>query len=395
MNSSVRSSRHHCIPCYTCAMLPTIQIQTPPDVIDLGRGDPALVNLPLGLIHESAQLRLSGSDNSFLQYGTEQGDGYFRRALAEYLTSGYGFTVRPENLFISNGISSALDLTCTLFTQAGDTIFVEEPSYFLALKIFADHNLNVVTMDTDENGLIPAALEEKLTESRPKFLYLIPSFHNPTGHTISQERRDSIVALAKEHDFLIVADEVYHFLNYGSQVFKPMAFYTESEHVISLGSFSKILAPGLRLGWLQAHQNIIQRFTSCGLLDSGGGMNPFTSAIVRGILESGGLEKNIGKLRQLYQSQVMAMDEALRLHLPEAAYEIPRGGYFIWLRLPATINASELRKKAAAFKVDFRPGTLFSSRDGLENYMRLCFVHYETNEIKEGILRLKNCLTSN
>lgn len=120
-------------------MLPTTQIQTPPDVIDLGRGDPSLSNLPLDLIHQSAQARLAGSDNSFLQYGTEQGDGYFRRALADFLTRGYGFDVQPESLFVTTGISTALDLTCTLFTQAGDTIFVEEPSYFLALKIFADH----------------------------------------------------------------------------------------------------------------------------------------------------------------------------------------------------------------------------------------------------------------
>jgi 2-aminoadipate transaminase len=376
-------------------MLPTIQIQTPPDVIDLGRGDPSLANLPLELIHESAQARLTGQDNSFLQYGTEQGDGYFRNALAVFLTRGYGFDVMPENLFITNGISSALDLTCTLFTQAGDTIFVEEPSYFLALKIFADHRLNVIALETDENGLIPASLEEKLSESRPKFLYLISSFHNPTGHTLPQERRAKIVELAKEHHFLIIADEVYHFLNYGSNTFKPFAYYADTDvgNIISLSSFSKILAPGLRLGWLQAQPNIIQRFGACGLLDSGGGMNPFTSALVREVIESGGLEKNIERLKQMYQNQASAMDEALRLYFPEARYEIPQGGYFFWVRFPDPINTSELRNKVPAFKVDFRPGALFSSRNGLKNYMRLCFIHYEVEEIKEGVRRLKECLT--
>ena len=376
-------------------MLSTVQIQTPPDVIDLGRGDPSLAYLPLDMIRESAQVRLMENDNSFLQYGAEQGDGHFLVALANFLTSGYGFGIKPENLFITNGISKALDLICTLCTQAGDTIFVEEPSYFLALKIFEDHRLNVVTIETDENGLDLASLEEKLAESRPKFLYLIPSFHNPSGRTLSPERRDRLAQLAKEHDFLIVADEVYHFLKYGSQIFKPLAFYTDSENVISLGSFSKILAPGLRLGWLQAHPNIIKRFTSCGLMDSGGGMNPFTSAMVRGILESGGLEKNIGKLRQIYQNQASVMDEALRLHLPDAVYEIPQGGYFFWLSLPDPINTIELRKKAPAFKVDFRPGALFSSRNQLQNYMRLCFAHYDKAQIEEGILRLKECMAGN
>ena len=373
-------------------MLSTIQIQTPPGVIDLGRGDPPLSLLPLDLIRESAQIRLSGNDNSFLQYGTEQGDGYLLLALSNFLTKNYGFNVQPENLFITNGISNALDLICTLCTQAGDTVLVEEPSYFLALRIFADHHLNVVSIDTDENGLIPASLEEKLSESRPQFLYLIPSFHNPTGYSLSQERRERVVQLAKEHDLLIVADEVYHFLNYGSQPFTPIAFHTDAKNVISLGSFSKILAPGLRLGWLQAHPDVIKRFAACGLLDSGGGMNPFTSAVVRGVIESGGLENNIGKLRHIYQNQVAAMDEALRLHLRDAVYKVPQGGYFFWVRLNDRVNASELRKKVSTFKVDFRPGALFSSRNGLENYMRLCFIHYEVDDIQEGILRLKECL---
>jgi len=373
----------------------TTQIQTPPDVIDLGRGDPSLANLPLDLIYASVQERLSGSDNSFLQYGTEQGDGHFRSALARFLSKSYSFKVQPENLFITNGISNALDLTCSLFTQAGDTIFVEEPSYFLALKIFADHRLNVVTLDTDENGLIPASLEEKLADSRPKFLYLIPSFHNPTGRTLSQDRRNRIAELAREHDFLIVADEVYHFLNYGSQTFKPLAFYTDSENVISLGSLSKILAPGLRLGWLQAHPNLIRQFINCGLLDSGGGLNPFTSAMLLHLIESGGLENNISKLINGYQPRLEIMDTALRAELPELKYARPQGGYFFWLRLPENINSSELRKTAPAFKVDFRPGALFSSHNELENYIRLCFVHYEEDKIKEGVLRLKDCLQGN
>ena len=372
-------------------MLPITQIQTPSDVIDLGRGDPSLSNLPLDLIRKSAQARLLEDENSFLQYGAEQGDGHFLIALANFLTSGYGFDVQPENLFITNGVSKALDLICTLFTQAGDTIFVEEPSYFLALKIFGDHRLHVVTIDTDENGLVPASLAKKLAGSRPKILYLIPSFHNPSGRTLSPERRDQLAQLAKEHDFLIVADEVYHLLNYGSQAFKPLAFYTGSENVISLGSFSKILAPGLRLGWLQAHPNLIQRFAACGLLDSGGGLNPFTSAMTRDIIESDGLTNHIEKLKHIYQDQISIMDKMLRLHLPDAMYEIPQGGYFFWLNLP-NINTSELRKKAPAFKVDFRPGTLFSSRNELKNYMRLCFAHYNEAQIEEGILRLKECL---
>lgn len=374
--------------------LSTIQTQTPPDVIDLGLGDPSLLLLPLDLIRESAQTRLLQNDNSFLQYGAEQGDGYFRLTLANFLSKGYGFEAKPERLFVTNGISKALDLICTLFTQAGDTIFVEEPTYFLALRIFADHHLKVVSIDTDEDGLILESLEEKLAGYRPKFLYLIPTFHNPTSATLPQIRRDRLVQLAQEHDFIIAADEVYHLLGYTQTPPKSFAAYTDVENVISLGSFSKILAPGLRLGWLHAHPEKIKRFNTCGLLDSGGGLNPFTSAIVDEVIESGGLENNINKLVDIYRSRSKVMDTVLGQHLPDIEYSVPHGGYFFWLRLPEKLDAKELRTKAPAFKVDFRPGSLFSSMDGLKNYIRLCYAHYEEDKIEDGIVRLRQCLES-
>ena len=370
----------------------TIQNQVPPDVIDLGLGDPSLSILPLDLIREAAQARSSQKDNSFLQYGAEQGDGHFRLALANFLTKGYGFDVKSESIFVTNGISNALDLICTLFTKAGDTIFVEEPTYFLALRIFEDHHLKVISIDTDENGLVIESLEENLAEFHPKFLYLIPTFHNPTGATIPQERREKLVQLAKEHDFIIAADEVYHLLSYARKPPKSFAAYIGIENVISLGSFSKTLAPGLRLGWLQAHPEKIKRFNSCGLLDSGGGLNPFTSAIVGEVIKSGGLEANISKLINIYRSRLHVMDSALHQHLPDIEFSVPGGGYFFWLRLHEKIDAKELRKNAQFFKVDFRPGTLFSSKNGLKNQIRLCFVHYEEGDIQEGILRLKQCL---
>jgi 2-aminoadipate transaminase len=372
----------------------TIQNQVPADVIDLGLGDPSLSLLPLDLIREAAQFRLSQADNSFLQYGAEQGDGHFRVALAAFLSKGYGFDTAPESLFVTNGISKALDLICTLFTEAGDTIFVEEPTYFLALRIFADHRLNVISVDTDKNGLSIEALEEKLAEFQPKFLYLIPTFQNPTGSTLPQAQRERLVQLAKEYGFIIVADEVYQLLSYTQRPPKSFSAYVDVENVISLGSFSKILAPGLRLGWLQAHPDKIKRFNICGLLDSGGGMNPFTSAVVSAIIESGGLEDNVNKLVKIYGARLHIMKSALRQHLPELQYSVPEGGYFFWLRFPETTDARELRRHAQSYKVDFRPGTLFSSRDGLKNRMRLCFVHYGEEKIEEGILRLKQCLES-
>ncbi len=374
--------------------LQTVQINLPPDFIDLGRGDPALSLLPLDLLRRGAEVRFAEGDPSFLQYGTEQGDGRFRLALADFLSRGYGLDVRPENLFITNGISNGLDLICTLFTQSGDTIFVEEPSYFLALRIFTDHHLHVVSIDTDENGLIPASLRDHLAESRPKFLYLIPTFQNPTGHTLTQERRDELIQLAREYDFMILADEVYHFLKYTQKPPKPFAAYADDKNVISLGSFSKILAPGLRLGWVQAHPETLKLLVNCGLLDSGGGLNPFTSATVRGAIESGGLDQNIDKLVDVYRERVAFMDSCLRKYLPEFVYSIPRGGYFFWARLPNQLDAAELQKRAEPFRVGLRPGVRFSSRGELRDYIRLCFVFYESEQIEDGVRRLKQCIES-
>ena len=371
--------------------VPTSQIHIPEGMIDLGAGDPDFSLLPLGMLQRAAEACFAKGDPSFLQYGAEQGDGYFRLALAEFLSQGYGFPVDFDNLFVTNGISNALDLICAHFTSPGDTIFVEEPTYFLALRIFDDHDLCMVPIQTDENGLVIEALEEKLKEIQPKFLYTVPTFQNPGGFTLPQNRRDRLVQLSQGYDFLIVADEVYHFLNYSDQQIKPFAAYTDLQTVISLGSFSKILAPGLRLGWMQAHPKNIKHLTSRGVLDSGGGLNPFTSAIVRELIEAGDLEKNIAKLIDTYHLRLKAMDAALRSELPQAEFETPQGGFFLWVRLPG-MDGGGLREKAREFNVGFRQGVLFSSQNGMLDYIRLCYTFYDEEKITEGIRRLKACL---
>ena len=382
---------------YKAAMITSLalqQTQIPEGFIDLGLGDPPPSLLPLDVIQNAAQVILAQNNNSFLQYGVEQGYGPFRVALSNFLSIGCGFPVQPENLLTTNGISGALDLICDLFTETGDTIFVEEPTYFLALRIFSDHKLKIIPIQTDESGLIIEALQEKLGTIRPKFLYIIPTFQNPTGHTLTQSRRDRLVELSKEYDFMIVADEVYQFLSYTQQPPKSFASYTDIENIITLGSFSKILAPGLRLGWLHAHPEKMKAFTGCGLLDSGGGLNPFTSAIVTEILESGELDKNIGRLKSIYGERLKVMDEALRQYLPQLKYTIPHGGYFFWVQLPDGMDASELRARTPAFKVDFRPGIKFSSQNQLRDYIRMGFAFYEPAKIREGIMRFANCLKS-
>jgi len=371
--------------------LQVTQIRVPPDFIDLGLGDPAFSLLPLERIQRSAQACFAQGDPAFLQYGAEQGNVYFRQGLAGFLSRAYGFAVDLESLMVTTGASGGLDLLCTLITRPGQTIFVEEPSYFLALRIFADHGLRVVSIAMDADGMNLDELERELARVRPKFVYVIPTFQNPSGTTLSARRRERLAGLSREHDFLVIADEVYHFLDYSRIPPKPLAAWTEIGNIISVGSFSKILAPGLRLGWIQAQAEHIQRLVSSGLLDSGGGMNPLGSALVRNIIEDGGLEENIASLKAVYAERVGVMDAALRRYLPAAEYTLPQGGYFFWIRLPGGTDTAELQVRARDFKVGFRPGVRFSSRDGLGDHARLSFVYYTSEEVEEGVMRLGRC----
>ncbi len=284
--------------------LSTTQSEAPDDVIDFGLGHPASDLLPRTILQEAAARRLAQPDASLLQYGLEQGDGYFRLALAGFLTRHYGSAVGYDDLFVTAGASLGLDLACTLYTRPGDVVFVEEPSYFLALRIFADHHLRVVSIATDAHGLRIDALEDALRRDKPSLLYVIPTHQNPSGATLPLDRRQRLVELSQEHDFLIIADEVYHLLSFSAPPPPPLASFAAGGTVLSLGSFSKILAPGLRLGWVQAAPAHIQRLVNSGLLDSGGGLNPFTSALVRVVIEEGmqdeGAAQRVGRRDKLY-----------------------------------------------------------------------------------------------
>ena len=367
----------------------------PADVIDFGAGHPGAALLPRTLMQAAAAQRLGEDDASLLQYGLEQGDGYFRHVLAGFLSRRYAVPVSMDGLFVTSGASQALDLICTLYTQPGDVVFVEEPTYFLALRIFADHRLRVRPIATDGSGLGIDALETALAEERPALLYTIPTHQNPAGFTLPLERRQRLVDLSLQHGFLIVADEVYHLLSYGEAPPPPLATFAERGTVLGLGSFSKILAPGLRLGWVQAAPQHMERLYTAGLLDSGGGLNPFTSALVRVVVGEGWQDSYLDMLHATYRRRITALHAALEEHLGGLAhYAVPDGGYFFWLRLPEHMDGETLAARAPTFKVGFRPGQRFSGQQGLRNYIRLSFAYYEDADLAEGARRLRALIES-
>ena len=378
------------------ALLPSILISIPEGVIDLGWGHPSPRLHPTDMLRRATDIVLADGAPIPLQYGATQGYGPLLHSLAEFLSAQDSYTspVSPQELFLTAGASQAIDHTTTLFTQTGDTVFVEEPTYYLIQSIFEDHGLKVVGVPTDNDGLRMDALEAMLADRSvpaPKMLYIIPTYQNPSGSVLPADRRSKLVELAQQHGFLVLADEVYNLLHYGKPPPPPIASFDTSEEgcVISLGSFSKILGPGLRTGWLQARPPVIQRFATAGLTISGGGLNHFTSTLVHAVLEQGMLQDNIAILRSTYGERVSAMTAALRKHLGDVVdFTAPGGGYFFWLTFNDGTNTDALLPIAQEQGVNYRPGTAFSAQGAFTNAIRLAFALYEPDMLAEGIRRI-------
>lgn len=382
-------------------------------VIDLARGHPDDGLLPLGLVRDAARRRLEIDDASLLQYGAERGDDGFRHALASFLTE-LGASPQPattpashdgtgrsmperalaDRLLVTAGASQALDLLCTRFTRPGDVVLVEEPTYHLARDVFADHGLRVVGIPGDAGGIDPDALADALEdgagETRVAFVYLVPFFGNPTGATLDRSRRHALLDVTARHDVLLVTDEVYRFLPFDGA--PPASLAEEARtrgqgRIVSLGSFSKILAPGLRLGWIEADEDVLHAIEHSGLYQSGGGANPFVAALVGTLLEQGVLPPHVARVRGELADRERALTAALRREIPGAETIGAAGGYFVWLRVPGT-DAASLLPTARAQGVAYTPGPRFSTMDALHDRYRVSFAHYPADRLEEAAHRL-------
>lgn len=368
----------------------TFDLAPPPGTINLGIGQPSADLLPVELLHTASERYFENAEPLDLNYGVVRGDAGFLEDLADFLTEGYGSPASPDELFVTGGNSQAMDLVSAVFAKPGETVFVEEPSYFLAFKIFEDRGLNIVGIPIDDDGLCVDALEEALEKHKPAFLYTIPSFHNPGGQSTSASRRQRVVELAVEHDFLILADEVYQMLYYHEAPPPAYGTMTASKKVLSLGSFSKILAPAMRLGWIQASEDLLQKIVAFGFVNSGGCINHFGAHIARQTIESGALSKHIETLCDAFRSRLDVMHEALNEHFADiATWSKPTGGYFIWIRFDESVNTRKLRAAAWEAETGFQAGEVFSPQGRLSNFLRLSFAHYNEDDIREGIARLR------
>jgi 2-aminoadipate transaminase len=359
-----------------------------------GHPDPAtLLTSPL----RDAMLGFLGSHHAAqaLQYGREQGGQGLIELIAARINREQGLSLAASNLMIVAGSTHAVDMLARLFAKPGGTVLVEAPSYVDALHIFRDHSLNLVAIPMDEDGLIPDALEEQIVRLHhqgiaPSLLYTIPNFHNPTGRTLPEARRLVISELAHRYGFLIVEDDVYHDLSFGQRV--PPGFFAlaQGQAVASIGSFSKTLAPGLRLGWLTASPAVIEQCVNCGTTQMGGGANPFVAHMVEQYLRSGDYEQHLHSLRILYEQRCDTALAALSRFMPASVtWTHPAGGFFLWLTLPEQVFATRVKQRA------YERGVLVASGEGFfvaadqgVHHLRLAYSCATPEEIEQGIQTL-------
>jgi len=298
---------------------------------------------------------------------------------------------------VSGAISLSLSLVVDVFARRHGVIVCEDPTYFLARGIFASSGVDVVGIPSDDHGLDVDALEQRLQHGlRIDLVYCIPTFHNPTGITLSHERRSKLVALARTHDFVIVADEPYNLLYYDGNrenAPPPMAQWDPpGDRVLCISSFTKILAPGLRLGWIHAGETLLERVLGHGVLRSGGALNPVMAFVVHEMITDGSLGSFLTRLRDELSRRCDALTTAIAQYLPEVELRPPRGGYFAWPRLPPGATATALDAAGKAHRVRFCAGPRCAVARNADDRIRLSFSFYSEEELAEGVRRLAAAL---
>ncbi len=373
---------------------PTTQIVLRADFIELSWGQPDSALLPANDLRRAAEAVLSFSGADALGYGANAGPGQLIRWLAQRIERTENRAVRPDEIVITGGNSDALHQICTWHTRPGDVALVESPTYHLAVRIMRDHALELVSAPVDAAGLDVRALADTLARLRregrsPRLLYTIPTFHNPTGVSLSAERRQALVDLAAAEELLIVEDDVYRDLSYGPPAPPSLWSLAPTGTVARMGSFAKTLAPGLRLGWLTGHPGIAQAMINGGVRDSGGGTNHFTAMMVAALCDMDLYEPHVAELRQAYRSRRDALLSSLQAHMPDwASWSVPGGGFFVWVRLPEGIDAARWLPQAEAAGVSYIPGAKFHLDGSGANALRLAFSLFPPDTLVEGGRRL-------
>jgi len=362
-----------------------------PEIVSLAGGMPNLSALPMEMMAEVIKELILTNGSEALQYGSGQGHPKLREQICDVMAL-EGIRANPDDVVITTGSQQALDLISRIFIDPGDVVLVEAPSYVGALGTFRQYQASVVHVEMDNDGLVPDSLRAAIKSLRAtgrkiKFLYLIPNYQNPTGVCLPADRRTEILSICREEEIFVVEDNPYGLLGFDKP--SPNAMRAEdSENVIYLGSFSKTIAPGLRVGWALVPQSLKDKLVisseSSILCPSN-----FTQLTISSYLADQPWRDQIASFCDLYKARRDAMLESLEQHFPaEATWTKPGGGFYVWVNLPAEIDTKALVPKAIVAKVAYVPGSAFYA-DGLGSWsMRLSYCHPTPERIREGVKAL-------
>ncbi|MFO7536790.1 MAG: PLP-dependent aminotransferase family protein [Chloroflexota bacterium] len=378
-----------------------LKLTEQPDVISFAGGLPAPELFPVKEFAAATERVLSQQGAQALQYSTTEG----YRPLREYIIrkmAAYGIQADVDNVLITSGAQQALDLIGKLLINPGDRILTERPTYLGAIQSWRAYQAEFVTVDIDEQGLQTDHLAEALATG-PKFMYILPNFQNPAGVTLPLERRLALIDMANAYGVPIIEDDPYGELRYDGDHLPPLVVLDaerfqrgkpfEEGNVIYLGTFSKTLAPGLRLGWMVAPRRVIERSV---LVKQGMDLHTstFTQMLAYEVIQNGFLKEHVGEIRRVYKERRDLMLTAMSRTFPAGVYWTkPAGGLFIWVTLPSYIAATPLLEKALERKVAFVPGDSFYPDGTQANTFRLNFSNALPRQIETGIGRLGELLT--
>jgi 2-aminoadipate transaminase len=383
------SATQSCLPSFD--PLAGVQAGGPAGVIPFVYGHPDPDLLPVEKLITATERTLRARGRLALQYGPEQGYGPLLDYLIGKIERDEGLRITRANIMLCAGAAQGMDIAARLFTRPGDVVLVEAPSYHEAIATLRDYPVELRQVPMDDQGLVVDALAERLealsrARQRVAFLYTIPTFQNPAGITLTAERREALVELAAERGLLLVEDDVYRDLRYEGRVPTSLFELAGGRGVIRLGSFSKILAAGLRLGWIVAEPEVIQRIVGCGLKGNEGGTNPFVAHMVAAFCQEGWLEPHIAQLVARYRSRRDALLAALEQEMPDGVrWTHPSGGFFVWLTLPEPLDAEAVLAAVRERGVLFAPGVRFFAEGGGWRNLRLPFSFLSGDQMAEGV----------
>lgn len=358
-----------------------LKITQRPEIISFAGGLPSPATFPVERMKAAYDKVLSDNGKVALQYGPTDGYAPLREWIAGSLST-EGSTILPEQILMTSGSQQALDLLGKVLIDEGSRVLVETPSYLGALQAFSVYRPEFKSVDTDEHGLVPSSLEGIAQGAR--MLYALPNFQNPTGRSLSVERRQELVETCARLGVPLIEDDPYGSLSYKGAP-SPKMVAMNPDGVIYMGSFSKVLTPGIRLGYVCAPLPLVRRLE---LAKQAADLHTaqLTQMVVHEVVKDGFLDQHIPTIRQLYGDQCQVMLDAMQDHFPAGvSWTKPEGGMFIWVTLPQQIDAMKLLEQSLAARVAFVPGAPFYANDPASNTLRLSFVTVPPERIREGI----------